>query len=360
MLERLPREGVAYPKVTTKTRKSTKHTKKTRIFFTRGDLTMGLAQRPRSAVNVVLAVLVAALAASSGSSHAGQQAAARGGAEDPDRFLAGAIDIHVHSFPDNTDRSVDGLEAAILARAHGMRAIVLKNHYDPTAGLAYMVRKQVAGVEVFGGVDLNLTVGGMNAAAVEHMTQVSGGYGRVVWMSTFDAENQVRYSKENRPFVSVSRNGELLQATKDVVAVIAKHGLVLATGHVSADEGLMLLREGKRQGVQHMVVTHATNAPILMTVPQLRDAAAQGALIEFVGGSMRTADAAARVDRFADAIRNVGPQFCILSSDLGQKGNPLPADGFAAFIAALHARGFTDSELARMSKQNPATLLGLQ
>ena len=309
-----------------------------------------------------LAMLAAGvIAASSGSIRAGQQAAGgRGSAEDPDRFLAGAIDIHVHSFPDNTDRSVDGLEAAILARAHGMRAIVLKNHYDPTAGLAYMVRKQVAGVEVFGGVDLNLPVGGMNAAAVEHMTQVSGGYGRVVWMSTFDAENQVRYSKENRPFVSVSRNGELLQATKDVVAVIAKRGLVLATGHVSADEGLMLLREGKRQGVQHMVVTHGMNAPILMTASQMRDAAAQGALIEFVGGSMRTADAAARVDRFAAAIRSVGPQFCILSSDLGQKGNPLPADGFAAFIAALQARGFTDPELARMSKQNPATLLGLR
>ncbi len=119
------------------------------------------------------------------------------------RALAGAIDIHVHSLPDSTERSVDGLEAAVMARAHGMRGLVLKNHYDPTAGLAYMVRKQVPGVEVFGGVDLNLTVGGMNPSAVEHMTQVSGGYGRLVWMSTFDAENQVRYSKENRPFVSV-------------------------------------------------------------------------------------------------------------------------------------------------------------
>src|SRR5947207_11690678 len=171
-------------------------------------------------------------------------------ADDPHRWLAGAIDIHVHSFPDNTERSVDGLEAAIMARTHGMRAIVLKNHYDPTAGLAYMVRKQVAGVEVFGGVDLNLPVGGMNAAAVEHMTQVSGGFGRLVWMSTFDAENQVRYSKENRPFVRVSKDGQLVQEAKDVIAVIAKHPqLVLATGHVSPDEGLMLVREGRRQGV---------------------------------------------------------------------------------------------------------------
>jgi len=285
---------------------------------------------------------------------------ASAGADDPKRFLAGAIDIHVHSFPDNTERSVDGLEAAIMARANGMRAIVLKNHYDPTAGLAYMVRKQVSGIEVFGGIDLNLPVGGMNPAAVEHMTQVSGGYGRVVWMSTFDAENQVRFSKENRPFVSVSKNGELLPATKEVIAVIARRGLVLATGHVSSDEGLLLLREAKRQGVRQMVVTHAMNAPILMTVPRLQEAAAQGAFLEFVGGSMRLATAAATVDRFADAIRRIGPQFCILSSDLGQKGNPLPADGFAEFIAALQARGFSDSDLARMTKQNPATLLGLQ
>jgi hypothetical protein len=281
-------------------------------------------------------------------------------ADDPNRFLEGAIDIHVHSFPDNTERSVDGLEAAIMARAHGMRAIVLKNHYDPTAGLAYMVRKQVTGVEVFGGIDLNLPVGGMNPAAVEHLTQVSGGYGRVVWMSTFDAENQVRFSKENRPFVSVSKNGELLQATKDVIAVIAKRGLVLATGHVSADEGLMLLREATRQGVRHMVVTHPMNAPILMSVPRMQEAAAQGAFIEFVGGSMRLPAAAATVDRFADAIRKIGPQFCILSSDLGQKGNPLPADGFAEFIAAMQARGFSDADLGRMTKHNPASLLGLQ
>jgi hypothetical protein len=282
------------------------------------------------------------------------------GADDPHRYLAGAIDIHVHSAPDNVERSVDGVEAATMARANGMRAIVLKNHYDPTAGLAYMVRKQVRGVEVFGGIDLNLPVGGMNPAAVQHLTEVSGAYGRMVWMSTFDAENQVRYSQQARPFVSVSKNGELLQATRDVIAVIAKHGLVLATGHVSAVEALMLLREGKRQGVRHMVVTHAMNAPILMTIPQMQEAASQGAFIEFVGGSMRLPGVPAMVQRFVDAIRTVGPQFCILSSDLGQKSNPLPADGFAEFIAALHERGFTDPELARMTKQNPATLLGLQ
>jgi len=275
------------------------------------------------------------------------------------RLLQGTIDIHVHSDPDDRPRSIDAIDVAKLAKARGMRAIVLKNHYDPTSGLAYVVRKEVPGIEVFGGIDLNLTVGGMNPAAVEHMARMNGGWGRFVWMSTFDAENQVKYSKENRPFVRVSSKGELLAEVKEVIGVIAKHNLVLATGHVSAEEGLMLLREGRRQNAQHMVVTHAMNDPILMEIPQMQEAAGLGAFIEFCGGSVTGPDAAARLDRYADAIRKVGPGSVVLSSDLGQKGNALPPDGFAAFLLALRSRGFTETELSRMSKENPAKLLGL-
>src|SRR5215213_9239495 len=159
------------------------------------------------------------------------------------RALSGAIDIHVHTLPDDRPRSLDAIEAARQARARGMRAIVLKNHYESTAGLAYLARLAVPDIQIFGGIDLNLTVGGINPAAVEHMTRVSGGFGRVVWMPTFDAENQVRYSKEQRPFVSISRGGELLPEVREVIALIAKHGLVLATGHSSPEEGLLLLRE---------------------------------------------------------------------------------------------------------------------
>jgi hypothetical protein len=309
-------------------------------------------------VGIVALLATAALVLTAASRHGSAEQAATGRAAG--ELLAGTIDIHVHSDPDNVPRSVDGLDAAKLARAKGMRGLVLKNHYDPTAGLAFLARKEAPGLEVFGGIDLNLPVGGMNPAAVEHLTHIVGGYGRIVWMSTFDAENQVRSSKETRPFVSVSRGGALLPETKAVIAVIAKHQLALATGHVSAAEGLMLLREAHQQGVQHMVVTHAINAPIQMDVPQMQEAAKLGAFIEFVGSTLASADAPARMDRIADAIRKVGPQFCILSSDLGQKNNPLPADGYGAFLGAMKAKGFTDDELDRMSKRNPAALLGLR
>jgi Family of unknown function (DUF6282) len=273
--------------------------------------------------------------------------------------LAGAIDIHVHSYPDDRPRSIHAIDVAKLAQTRGMRAIVLKNHWESTAGMAYLVRQVVPGIEVFGGIALNLTVGGINAAAVDHMARVTGSFGKIVWMPTFDAENQVRYSKENRPFVSVSRAGELLPEVRQVIGLIAKHNLVLATGHSSAEEGLMLLREGRRQGVQRMVVTHAMNPPIAMNVTQMQEAAKLGAFIEFVGSSPVSADARMRYDGFAAAIRKIGPDVTILSSDLGQMGNPLPVDGFGGFLTALRERGFSEQDITRMAKENPARLLGL-
>lgn len=275
------------------------------------------------------------------------------------RDLRGAIDIHVHSDPDRVPRSLDGLEAARFAKASGMRAIVLKSHYDPTAGLALLARKATPGIEVFGGIDLNLPVGGMNPHAVEHMAQANGGWGRMVWMSTFDSENQARANKSTGPFVRVSRDGALLPETRAVIAAIARNNLVLASGHVSAQEALLMFEEGRRLGVRGMVATHGMSPPTSLSVEQAQQAGRLGAFIEFTGGTLATPNAQAKIDNIAADIRRVGVEHAILSSDLGQRGNPLPADGYATFIDALRKKGFTDQELDRMAKQNPATLLGL-
>ena len=273
--------------------------------------------------------------------------------------LQGVVDIHVHSDPDSVARSIDAFDLARLAKERGMRALVLKNHYEPTASLAWSVRKFVPGIEIFGGIDLDRSVGGVNAAAIERMVLMKGGYGRVVWMPTFDAENQVRFSKENRPFVSVSRNGALLPEVKDVIALIAKHHLVLETGHSSAAECLMLLREAKRAGVEHMVVTHAMIAPIRMSIPQMKEAAVLGAYLEFVYNALIGPNKEFTFADYATAIRDVRPEHCILSSDLGQAANPLHPDGLVAFFAGLKQAGFTQAEIDLMSKTNPARALGL-
>lgn len=273
--------------------------------------------------------------------------------------LRGVIDFHVHSDPDSMPRSVDAIDAAKLARSRGMRGLVLKNHYEPTASLAFLVRKEVPGIELFGGIVLNRAIGGVNAAAVERMVQVKGGWGKVVWMPTFDAENQVRYSKENRSYVSISRDGKLLAETNSVLDLIAKHHLTLATGHSSPAEVLLLIREAKRRGVDRIIVTHGMLPPVAMTVAQMQEAAKMGALIEFVYNALIGPNKAYELKDCADAIRKIGTEHCVLSSDLGQLGNPLHPDGFAAYLAALSKEGFSKQELDVMSKRNPARLLGI-
>jgi hypothetical protein len=273
--------------------------------------------------------------------------------------LRGVVDLHAHSDPDSMPRSTDAVELAKLARDRGMRALLLKNHYEPTASLAWLVRKQVPGIELFGGIALNRTVGGINAAAVERMTRVKGGWGRVVWMPTFDAENQVRDAKENRPYVAVSRNGALLPAVLEVLDIIAKNNLVLATGHSSPAEVLMLIAEARRRGIERVIVTHAMLAPVRMNIEQMRDAARAGGKLEFVYNALIGPNKMFELNDYVKAIRAVGPEHCFVSSDLGQAGNPLHPDGLQAFLKGLAAAGFSARELDLMSRENPARLLGL-
>jgi hypothetical protein len=270
--------------------------------------------------------------------------------------LTGAIDMHTHSDPDGLPRKVDVIALAKAAKAAGMRAIVVKNHYEPTASLAYVVRAVVPGIEVFGGISLDLTVGGVNPAAVEWMTKVKGGYGKVVWLPTFDSESQVKLEKANRPFAPVMRDGRILPEVLQVVALAAKHDLVLETGHSAPAESLEIVAEAKRQGVKHVVVTHAMASPGgSMTLNDMQQAAKLGALLELVYAPLTDE----QLQKEADAIRSIGAASFILSSDLGQPQNPLHTDGLLAMYKGLMAKGIPAADIDTMSRKNPARVLGL-
>ena len=271
--------------------------------------------------------------------------------------LEGVIDMHAHSAPDGVARSIDAIDLAKLAKSRGMRAIVLKNHYEPTASLAYIVRKEVPGIEIFGGISLDLTVGGVNPAAVEWMTKVKGGYGRVIWLPTFDSEAQVKLTHQQRPFARVTKDGKVVPEVVQVMSIAAKNNLVLETGHSSPAESLLLIEEAKRQGVKHIMVTHAVSNPGgPLSIAEIHQAAKMGAYIELVYTKLDDAS----IKKDADAIHAAGAGSVVLSSDLGQPSNPLHPDGLLAMYKALVAHGISQAEIVQMSKTNPARLLGLE
>lgn len=45
---------------------------------------------------------------------------------------------------------------------------------------------------------------------------------------------------------------------------------------------------------------------------------------------------------------------------MGQPKNPLHPDGLLAFFRGLSEQGFTQAEIDRMAKKNPAGLVGLK
>jgi hypothetical protein len=157
-------------------------------------------------------------------------------------------------------------------------------------------------------------------------------------------------------------NGNLFPETIEVLGIIAKEKLILATGHSSAEEDLLLVREARKLGISQIVVTHPLAAIIHMSIPQMKEAAELGAYIEFCGNALlptQPKEGQTPVTEYLKAIRAIGPEHAILSGDFGQAVNPVHTDAWKQYLDIMRRSGFTPTELDLMTRQNPAALLGL-
>jgi hypothetical protein len=280
--------------------------------------------------------------------------------------LKGAIDTRVHASPDNVTRAIDADDLARLLKNSGMRGFVLVNHWEATDALAYMVRKEVPGIEVFGGIEMDQSAGGINVEAVKRMTMMKGGWGKVVWMPTFDAVTFTDWVKKDgkgraysTTLVPMSKEGHLLPSVIEVIDFVAQHpDLLLETGHNSAEEGLMVVHEAHERGVKHIVVTGAMDPVVNMTIAQMQQAAQEGAYIEFAYSNAFGPEPERTMSEFADAIRKIGPKSCILSTNFVDYPNHPQA--LLEFMEGLHKEGISVADINLMAKTNPALALGLK
>jgi hypothetical protein len=281
--------------------------------------------------------------------------------------LEGIIDEHTHSDPDNVPRRYDALEVVKEAKAAGMAGVVLKNHEMPTTQLAYTVSEVVPGIHVWGSIVMNRSVGGMNPDAVLQQATVKGHFLKVVFMPTVDAQNRKSIAAK-KPFVPISKDGVLLPETVEVLKLIQKYDLVLATGHLEPEDSLLVVSEARKMGLRRVLVTH----PALQgtTVEQMQQEVKEGAYLEFIGNTILPVDeggAATTVpvsprrkpEEWAADIHAVGAEHCILSGDFGGTKYPPFIEGWKMYLAALKGAGVTDAEIDVMARKNPAKLLGL-
>lgn len=291
-------------------------------------------------------------------------------------LVRGAYDLHVHVAPDVPQRRIDDRALAQRFAELGLAGFALKSHYTSTAERAQVVSALFPNVEVVGTLTLNGAVGGMNALAVEIAAREGA---RIVWMPTVDslAETAGRTEPNDGdkvpqwarlqhklrslglsldPVYVRDRDGGLLPETRDVLRAIARHALILATGHLSRDDTFAIVDAALEEGVGAIVVTHPEFPCQDFSIEDQRALAARGCLIErclstpFSGKTTW--------EHVFDGVRAVGVERSLFSSDCGNPDYPAVEDGLALWADHLLGAGFHEDEVREMIFTQSRRLIG--
>jgi hypothetical protein len=289
-------------------------------------------------------------------------------------LVRGAYDLHVHTGPDLLPRSASDLDLAYRCRERGLAGFVIKSHYIPSSPRAALVRSIVPDIATIGSVTLNAAIGGINTVAVEIAARAGA---RIVWMPTFDGVNEMsghaslppgtkqpqwaRLQQElrdqgvrNEPVRVVDESGQVLPEVKSVLHSIAKHNLVLATGHLSRDEIFAVVESALTAGVRQIIITHPDYPSQNLSIEDQVTLARQGAFLERCFAPSYTGKVP--WERMFANIRATGPEHSFISTDLGQPDNPPIEDGLALMADQLLAAGFSPEEVHLMAVVNTKRL----
>lgn len=289
--------------------------------------------------------------------------------------LSGAIDMHVHSAPDIIDRSGNDLDFALQAKESGMHGFVLKSHYVPTADRATLTNHFVSGIKVYGGLSLNNSIGGINSLAVE----VAGRSGaKVIWLPTVDSENEAvkrnlpetqhpppwaRMQRElvaegfnMEPVKLFKNNGEFTDDVLNVLQIIKKYKMTMATGHISPKESIKIIKLAHEVGIERIVVTHPEFPSTNFTIQEQVDLNKFGVFFERCYSMPATSKTT--WDYLIKEVMATGFENNIIATDLGQKGSILPVAGMKASAQMFLKNGISKENVRVMMVDNPKFLVG--
>jgi hypothetical protein len=290
-----------------------------------------------------------------------------------DKILKGAVDPHVHSGPSIAPRAIDHLDLVRQLSEAEFAAVVTKDHDYAGVATAQLIAKHYPELrtKIFSGIVLNNVVGGINPYAVEHTAAMGG---KTVWMPTLAAENHLRWEK-NASFAhpaSTSRmrhatavpvldaNKKVRDSVKEVLDVIAKNDMLLASGHLHVSETWLIFEEAQRRGVKRLAFTHPEEI-VGASLNDVKGIAAMGAFVEhsicmFLEGSKFKV---ATGEDLRHHIEAAGVEQTVICSDLGQVGVFSPLEGFRRGVALCMDLGYGDEDIHKMVATNAARMLGL-
>jgi hypothetical protein len=289
-------------------------------------------------------------------------------------LVRGAYDLHVHVGPDVPARRIDDVSLARRCAEVGLAGFALKSHYTSTAERAQVVSSLVPGVRVIGTLTLNRAVGGLNALAVEIAAREGA---RIVWLPSFDSPAETAGRTEPKPGDNVpiwarlqhelrslglgieavevtDAEGRILPETRDVLRAVARHGLVLATGHLGRDDAFAVADAAFEEGVEHVVVTHPEFTSQRFSIEDQVALAARGCLFDRCLSTPWSGKA--DWDYVFEGVRAVGLERNLFSSDFGNPDYPPVEDGLALWADRLLGAGFAEDEVGEAIVQRSRRL----
>lgn len=284
-------------------------------------------------------------------------------------LLKGAYDLHVHSAPDVVERRFDDIDLAGRYSACGMKGFAIKSHQLCTAGRAALIRKMFPGFQAVGTVTLNNAMGGLNPMAVEMAARMGA---KICWFPTVDSYNEYDFLNRNqdipqpygavadsktlkRERITVLEGEKLKDVVYDIFEVIKSHNMVLATGHLSPAESLLLIREAGKYGVSKMVVTHGDYPATFMNLDIQKECVKCGAFIEH--NYLQIATGESSYETAAGQIREIGSGHTIICSDGGQTTSIPPDQAIETYCRKLLEMEFSEEDVRRIFVENTAYLV---
>lgn len=288
------------------------------------------------------------------------------------KVLDGTVDLHCHSGPSPFPRRLDHVDASYDGARIGMRAILVKSHHHNTAMDVLAMSKLLADAPtpVYGGVALNTEVGGVNPSAVALAIQMGG---RCVWGPTVSAAQHIAAHSHDDGFPTVGadlyelpenpigEDGDITAAGDAVTKLVAEADILLTGGHLDGESMGAFMENAHRNGVKRLLLHHPD---FIVNTPEheIERMLSFGAFVEHELAMYHPDVPAPRwpIQRLVDWIEKIGPERTVIDSDLGQKGNPLPVDGYIYVVQQLLDHGIKESAIRQMICVNTAYLLGLE
>lgn len=288
------------------------------------------------------------------------------------QLLEGACDIHIHGGPDVVQRRQDITDIASDAKAHGMAAVVFKDHNNSTADRAGIARQLVPDIGIFGGIVLNHAVGGFNLHAVDMAIKMDA---KIVWMPSVDARHTIQkvivegiaswlkpsvwLRKPGDGLTVLDENGIILPEVKEIIYLLRDKDVILDTCHLNALESYKLVVEAKKAGLSKVVVTHPNCSVNKMTIQEQKELAKEGAVLTYAFLPCMPMYDGQQPSEIVEMIKQVGPSNCILISDFGQVQNPTVVEGMRMYITHMLMAGLSVDDIRLMVRDNPQKLLDL-